>query len=815
MVAKFFLPKRLRANLKLNNKKIAVGRLVASKTDVRDAEEDEGREDDNVSALELALNHSDTVAADVEQKGDAKMLSVHNFRLMPPLIYRRRVSQTPQTAAALPEAKLRSVGEEKRDDCTDISSAGTKSLPVGTNTADNSSTVEQKSLTESIQIKEPLEVVVTPESLSGLSCKRYSQLIKSSATSGSGNKGASGSKVKGYVRVVAKAPGVKVVSSTTKIVKSYRLGTAAPNTNQNHDTLIFSNESKGMKPTGSLRILLPPPTTTTTNGSVNFRYDVLTFEVGVLTPEGIFPLGTTTYQPLYKSSSLHLQDALKVDPIHRGSLFQRRKPLAISPKSKGIEYVNDKDSDYRLLRKSKLSLQFDIKPLSAEKYMASRQKQDHKSMTRSTGVIPKSPTTPVLDRNNVIVNDELPQDESTPNELVNSKSDPNGGLRMYLSDPLSCCSDRDVESGDEVVVIDDVKSKATAPSTDLLNEYATQAEPIVSLDDSEPEIIAQEIEQQHETNPTSGIDSDTENNGWCYMWPICCCAGTCIIDEDDVQNDATDKNVDVAIVSANDNETPASDSLVADTTEPKDWDRDMISNEGEYVDDETPNKSRHRYGDDLIDILRSDSDMKVNQDVSVVGTRNCCMACFGDEDVEDLKFTNFKAVRKHPSEANDTTDAIYGERTEDTRQRDWNLEEMAGDEPLTKPSSATTEIFEIVEDDEVKNVADGKATSMLDTMSSSYADDEHDSVYSISFSEDLDIDGNVGCFLWMGAVSSEGVETDYSMSAVSTDSQSDSLEGIVVEAIDRSRIPISKSADVTINSPKTMKYTQLQSNSIL
>lgn len=800
--------------MKLNNKKIAVGQLVASKTDVRDAEEDEGREDDNVSALELALNHSDTVAVDVEQKGGTKML--HNFRLMPPLISRRRVSQTPPTVAALPEAKLRTVGEEKRDDCTDLSSADPKSLPAGTNTVDNSSTVDQKSATESFQ--EPLEVVVTPELLSGLSCKRYSQQIKSSVTSGSGNKSASGIKVKGYIRVVAKAPGVKIVSGTTKIVKSYRLGTATPNTIQNHGTLIFSNQSTGMKPTGSLRIRLPPPKATTTNGSVNYRYDVLTFEVGVLTPEGIFPLGTTTYQPLYKSSSLHVQDALKVDPIHRGSIFQRRKPLAISTKSKGIEFVNDKDSDYRLLRKSKLSLQFDIKPLSDDEYMASRHRQVPKSMTHSTSVVPNLPSTPVSDRNNVIVSDELPHDESTPNELLNSKSDPNGGLSMYLSDPLSCCSDRDVESGDEVVVIDDVRSKATAPSTDLLNEDATQAEATVSLDDAEPEIIAQEIEQQHDTNPTTGTDNNTENSGWCYIWPVCCCAGTCNVNEDDMQNEEPSKNVDDAIASANDNEAPASDSLLADTTKPKYLNRDMSPNEGVHVNDETANRPRHRYGDDLSDILRSDSDMKVNQDISVIGTRTCCMACFGDEDVENLKFTNFKAIQEHSSEANDTTDALYGERNENSRQADWNLDEIAGDEPLTKPSSSNVEILEIDEDNEVKNVADRNAKSVLDildTMSSSYADDEEESVYSVSFSEDLETDGNVGCFLWMDAVSSEGVDTDYSMSVVSTESQSDSLEGIVVEASDGSRIPISKSADVTINSPTALKYTQLQSNSIL
>ena len=812
MVVKFSLAKHLKATVKRKNKKIAVGQLLGSKTDVREAEDDDGREDDNVSALELALNHSDTVAADKGKNEGTKKL--HNFRLIPPLISRRKGSQTTPPTSTASVRKLHSIGEEKRDDCADKSLVDLQSQ--GTNATSSLNNVDKQSISDSVRIEAPLEVTVTAESLSGLMSKRNAHPGKSSNSNSV--KGSNGVKVKGYIRVVGKAPGVKIVSGTTKIVKSYRLGTStAPSSNPNHSTLIFSNESSGMKPTGSLRIRLPPPTYTATNSVA--KYEVLTFEVGVLTPDGIFPLGTSTYQPLHKSSKLQQSDVLKVDPIHKGSIFQRRKPLVVSPKLSTTSATLDKDSNYRLLRKSRLSLKFDIKPLSDKEYMAHKHKSEPlKPINNSLDGVPKSQSCPGLDSSNGIVNDEIPENGTTPNELQNAKSDPSGGLIMYLSDPLSCCSDRDVDSGDEEAIPDDVKTQVTEP----LVEDA-HAETALSMEDIEPENVAQEHELQPETIASNDINK--EECGWCYFFPICCFVGTSTSDRnvDHIQNDD-----DMATLSAQDNKISKSDILVHDAgITPRYLEQSMISNESEHVNDETYHQSGHRYGDVVHDILRSDSDMQEPQDRSVVGTRNCCMQCFGDEDVENLKFAKFKSIEEDHElldRTDKSTDAIYDIPIENGSQSDSDeassskLGDMTGQEQPTKTTDEKIDMMEIDECSTDRDAVDGnlspRVDAVLGTMSSSYVDDDEDeTIDSVEFS---DLEGNVGCFQWMGAVSSEGLDADNSMSFVSSESQSDSLEGIVVNTADTARIPISKSEDVATVVPTSSMKTKLllQSNSI-
>jgi hypothetical protein len=576
-----------------------------------------------------------------------------------------------------------------------------------------------------------------------------------------------------------------------------------------------------MKPSGTLRIRLPPPTPiTTTNGAV--KYAALTFEVGVLTPEGIFPLGTATYQPLQKSSTLQHVDVLKVDPIHKGSIFQRKKPLTLSPKSSTIVTTNDKDSKFRLLRKSKLSLHFDIKPLSDEEYMAQKRKQEPKPMNDNG--LPKSPSCPALDSNNKgIATDEFLPDGVVPNELQNTKSDPSGGLITYLSDPLSCCSDRDVESDDEEVVPDDAKTQVTEPCADLLNEDApaqTAMSTALSMDDIELENVAQEPELQREIIPTTGSDVDAESYGWGCFFPICCCVGTSKKTLEDFGKDATNKFDHLATGTAKDNGVSSYDTLVQGTGTSA-----IYLGQGEQVKDETLNRSRHRYSDEVDAILRSDSDMKELQDRSVVGTRNCCMLCFGDEDVENLKFAKLKSTRdeqEHLMQTDESTDAIFDGPIEQKHQSGSNElthpkpEVIVGQDEHTRTAGGTVEADEIAKN---KNNVDGDLTPhvnhILDTMSSSYTEEQDDteSIYSASFS---DIDGNVGCFQWMGAVSSDGLVTDNSMSVVSSESQSDSVEEVVVDAGNSAKIPISKSDDVTTVLPTSIMKNKLliQSNSI-
>ena len=253
----------------------------------------------------------------------------------------------------------------------------------------------------------------------------------------------------------------------------------------------------------------------------------------------------------------------------------------------------------------------------------------------------------------------------------------------------------------------------------------------------------------------------------------------------------------------------------------------MISNESEHVNDETYHQSGHRYGDVVHDILRSDSDMQEPQDRSVVGTRNCCMQCFGDEDVENLKFAKFKSIEEDHElldRTDKSTDAIYDIPIENGSQSDSDeassskLGDMTGQEQPTKTTDEKIDMMEIDECSTDKDAVDGnlspRVDAVLGTMSSSYVDDDEDeTIDSVEFS---DLDGNVGCFQWMGAVSSEGLDADNSMSFVSSESQSDSLEGIVVNTADTARIPISKSEDVATVVPTSSMKTKLllQSNSI-
>lgn len=278
----------------------------------------------------------------------------------------------------------------------------------------------------------------------------------------------------------------------------------------------------------------------------------------------------------------------------------------------------------------------------------------------------------------------------------------------------------------------------------------------------------------------------------------------------------------MAAFSANDIGISSLDTIVHDAGIPPKY-----LDQGEQENDEPLNRSRHRYGYDVNAVIRSDSDTNGPHDRSVVGTRNCCMECFGDEDVENLKFTKFKSIQDEQEllvETNESTDAKYDEPVEDKCQFDSH-------EPNYSKQNETTDevhhnktfvgIIEMMEADEIgKDKSDtDEATAPpvyagLDTMSSSYAeDDDAESVYSVSFS---DIDGNVGCFQWMGAVSSEGLDVDNSMSVVSSESQGESLEGIVVDTSDAARIPISKSEDIaTVVPTSNMKNKLLvHSNSI-
>jgi hypothetical protein len=824
MVVKFFRPKHAKAG---RNNKIAVGQLVGSRTyhntDVRQEEEEDAQEFDNVSALELALNHSDTVGVNAGAKSDAKKL--HNFGLFSTMVTRRRSVQS-----ALPPTtqspKLRSVVEENRDDCTDelfgsnASHRGAVTKIQNLSTSDTKTT-DQHSKAGSEPIQSPLLVNVIPESLTGLIFKRYSQSIKSSnkKIEKSGN----GMKVKGYLRVVRKAAGVKIVSGSPKIVKSYRLGApTVTNTIPNHSMLIWSNESTGIKSTGSL--LIRVPASSSANGKLN--YDVLTFEVGVITPEGIFPLGTTVYQPFStKVNEVNQKHVLKVDPILKGSLFQRRKPV-MTPTSVSSTVVIDKDPCYRLQRKSALSLIIDVKPISEKEYVLLKQKKDPE--VNVVDALPKSRSSPAGEKTQELGNDNIPLDGTVSTELQNMHSEPTSGIIMYLSDPLSCCSDRDVDSDNEAeeVVPDDAKTQVTDPSTDFLNDDENVQVAIKRKNLKQDEPI-QEVVQKREID--SKIESHPENSGWCFFFPVCCCVGSSDKSMHDVPTVSGNIDNNASVTLMNDVEIsaiPTSNTLVYDAVVQKQYiDKDIKSNEEEKVVKEKIDTSRHRYSEEINDLLQSHSFTEVLQDEPVGASRNCCMVCFGDEDVENLRYTRFRTIKEPldvlnnemkdvaPVSALDKTDCVersvllQGEGNE----REQVPVHVSGGS-IQNIGSDNAVVEEKLDNDRSQTLS--RLDAALNTMSSSYTedhdDDDDDSAYSVSYYDDVDVD--VGCFQWMGAVSSDGAESLHSMSVVSSESHVDSLAGMTEGAGDK--IPISRSVEVPVLSAVPDVNHKLQSNSI-
>jgi hypothetical protein len=828
-MVKFFLSKNIRAVTKRRQKNTLAGKLVGRKADVPEEEEDDDcREDDNVSALELALNHSDPVAVDGGNKDEAKKL--HTFGLLNSMMTRRKVNQTPKAS----EIKLRSIGEEERDDVMDE-----PIVPLAEDFG-NDTKVEQSRKTDSFVMDSPLEVTVTPAMLTGLIFNQNSHSMKATSSVKDGKSASSSLKIKGYIRVVGKAAGVKIMSGSPKILKSYRVGTSTTTgPSPSRDTLVFSSDECALKSTGSMRIRLPAPSQIATKASIGkANYDLLTFEVGVLTPDGIFPLGTATYQTmLSKSNEMHCKPVLRVEPMYKGSLFQRRRISVGAPKSSASATINDADSCFRLMRKAKLSLSIDTKALSDEEYFA--QKRTHElekeSMNINVDKITKSLSYTAVNNNQEIGSVIVPHDGTIQSEIQTVKSAPSGGIIMYLSDPLSCCSDRDVESGgEEEVLPEDVKTPiVTARSNDGINEEA-QPQTAPNAEESNPEVESP-LDNEREIDPP--VDNTTENSAWCFLFPLCCSDVPKSKSAVNDQSDSRKATSNAVIASGNSKEISQSDTYVYDAVVQQRYlDEKNAQNEVVKAIGVTPSTSCLRNGQRKDEIIESRSDIFVAQDESVVGSRNCCMACFGDEDVENLRYSKLGPVNTRSEtlcETNGRTDTIYDEAS--TSQSGLNessilkQDKMANDRQLTtnavieKTPQSDMDNDDDDDDDDGddsveavrKNLATPRVTAVVDTMSSSYTvgnDDE--SECSVSFSEDLDLDANVGCFQWMDAVSSEGLETDVSMSVVSSESQSDSIQEVIVVTANNARIPISKSDDVTTAVSIPEKKHKLQSNSI-
>jgi hypothetical protein len=839
MVVKFFRPKHALAAAKRRNKKVVVGTLVGSKTyhntDVREEDDDEDvQEFDNVSALELALNHSDTVGVN---ESDTK--KVHNFGILPNMMKRRKSVQSAQPSNTS-TPKLRSILEEKRDDCTDEQTSSTshggivKKSSVGAISGSKTADQSTKSSSNQVPVHTSLLVSVTPESLTGLIFKGFPQTIKS--PNKKVDKSDHGMKIKGYLRVVRKGAGVKIVSGSPKIVKSYRLGsTTVTNINSNNSILIWSNEATGIKSTGSLSIRVPAVQTINSNSS----YNQLTFEIGIITPEGIFPLGTTTYQPVVNTANEdHQKIILKVDPMHKGSLFQRRKGM-MTVSSVASKMINDKEPCCRLQRRSNLSLIIEAKPMSEKVYILLKQKKDLERSSKMVDALPKSLSSPMGVQNQESGYDNVPIDGTIPTELQKIQSEPTSGIITYLSDPLSCCSDRDVDSDVEAeeVIPDDAKTQATDPSTYKAIDDDTAQVQLSKID-------LTDLEPIHEDKLYRTIDSENdtpiEDSTWCFLFPICCCVGNNSRSVQNVPTTSADIDNNALITNTKDIELsaiPTSNTMVYDAVVQQAYvDKETTVNEKDSIVNEKIDTSRHRFSEEINDILQSHSYADTQQDKSIIASRNCCMVCFGDEDVENLRYSRLRQIEESTdilnknainddiqkkNAINDDTQVDTVDQTDVVDPLMVNQDEV-NDGTQVSPPDESGSLLNIGSDNAVveekvdnykKSQTISRLDAVLDTMSSSYTEDhDDDSAYSVAYSDDLDVE--VGCFHWMGALSYDGAESlrSQSMSVISSDSHVDSLAGMAEVASDK--IPISKSADTPAFSPIPDVKHKLQSNSI-
>jgi hypothetical protein len=680
MVVKFALLPKQWERPKKKKKVLAVGPLVGSKT-----YEDKSpgiilpdgdpflfipeEEQDNLSALELALNNTDTQVVAPE---DTKQRPPRNL-----LRYLRKYNK--------PDATL----DEARDD---------EALPrhPSLGSLSRASSVPTKKKKMMMTETSTYRITLTALSLTGVT--PTAALDFSTTTH----------KVKAYVRVVRKVSGLQMLPDTPRLLKSQRLLGAATT------TVTWPTESS------TLHMQSTP----------HYRHQ-LCLELGLVTPDGMTPLGTATFGP--GTASTARTQLVPVDRVATASRLRQKLFLARKKATPDTVVWRGGESLYRLSRQAVLTVSYTVQDVAS-----APKPQD------ATPEIPAvAPSTSAAPRGEPDVTDDVPKRTMMPSSPYSVLS--------YVSDPLSCCS------GDETLATTAGEREVTEDAPVAISVSAVPRRDIVFEDP----VIFPDVEPAATT--------DEKCCCWCCGWFPLCCGGASQPSDVTVDEDTSDARM----VSMLEENVTAVSAVSEEEEDPAIMKQSKGGEaESEMKLDTTRKDLNSASGADDAELEYLQENARVAADergaeLSPPAHPNCFMSCLGDEDVENLKYA-YLTVEDDPSIPPIVAPEVRSAPSAGTLSHGGESNIY---EDITVPASGGKKEIPPYG----RPLSQSQLERVLDTQSSSisaeHGGEEETSNYTTSFSGTLPEEEGTGCFPCLAVISSEG-----EMSA--SISQYDSLSGM-------------------------------------
>jgi hypothetical protein len=517
------------------------------------------------------------------------------------------------------------------------------------------------------------------------------------------------------VRVVRKVSGLQMLPDTPRLLKSQRLSGSTTTVTFPTDSSLYMESTPQYK-------------------------NQLCLEVGLVTPDGMAPLGTATFVP--GTSSIAMQRVVPVDRIATASRLHHKLFLARKKAAPNVTAVlRGSESLYRLSRNASLTVSYAVQSVATS---TSTPDPNEKEVTPS---LTRASSTPLLSPNTETMPDST-------DEVQKVHSAPFGVL-SYMSDPLSCCS------GDETFAttlenVDKVEEEVAVASPEPMEDAALPRRDIVFED---PTIFQDSIPV------TSGGDY------WCCCWLPICCGGASsnqkAAEDVTVEEDTSDARV-ISMLEEEDAPVLAEEAVPVILEQPKELKEKEIQPVVSQQDLANACVARDTEVDDFA--VRMD-DYGRGDEMSQPEQPNCFMSCLGDEDVENLKYAYMTTGDVDPRIP---PVAIIEPQVRSARSAVSDGESNIHEDITVPASGGKKEIHSPAPYDHHRSQS--HLERVLDTKSSSFSgengDEEENTDYTTSFSETfIHEEEETGCFPCLAVMSSEGEMS-------SSFSQNDSLSGM-------------------------------------